>query len=363
MGLLVPCRLCCLVLIIATANIFAADSHFVYVSGNAAEIHCFLYDETTGTLTPSSVSDGGVNPSFLAFSPDHKTVYAVNESPADGRILAFSINATDGKLTQISNVSSGGKGPCHVSVHKSGKWVYAAHYGSGHISVLSVGENGSIGEPSQVEMAGTKAHMAKTDSEGKYLFVPTLGLDQVQIYTIDQETGKISKSEPSHVDLPAKAGPRHMAFAPNNKNAYVINELGWSLTAFDYNPDKAIFSNARTIPTMEGYSGKGSCAHVMVSADGRFVYGSNRGFNNIIICSIDQNTGALTAIAHESGGGEIITPRNFNIDGTGKHMLVASQGANYVSVFAIDQTTGLMQHKSKVTCGNKPTFVGFVPRQ
>jgi 6-phosphogluconolactonase len=322
-----------------------------------------VYDVATGGLTPSSVSDGGTNPSFMAFSPNHKTVYAVNEASGGGRMLAFQVNPENGALSKISNVSSGGGGPCHVSVHKSGKWVYAAHYGSGHVSVMTVDENGGIGEPSQVEMAGKNAHMAITDGEAKFLYVPTLGLDQVQIFNIDQSTGKLTRHDPPFVTLPPKGGPRHMAFAPNNKQVYVINELGWLLTSFNYDAASGNFSNPNSIPTMEGYTGKGSCAHVMVSADGRFVYGSNRGFDNIIICSVDQNNGTLTAIGHESGDGEIKTPRNFNIDSSGKHMIVASQGSNYVTVFDLDPATGLLKRKNKVSCGNKPTFVGFLPRQ
>jgi len=346
----------------ASLTVQAADSHFVYVSGNTSQIHCYSYHAETGALTPTSVSDGGSSPSFIAFAPNHKTAYAVNEGPG-GSVLAFSINAENGALTRISAVPTGGKGPCHVSVHPSGKWVYAAHYGSGHLSVMPVGADGSLSEPSELILAGTKAHMAITDVGGNFLFVPTLGLDQVQVFRIDQTSGKISKNNPPFISLPEKAGPRHMAIAPDQKHAYVINEMGWSLTSFSYDAANGKTSDPTTIPTMADYAGKGSCAHVMVSQDGRFVYGSNRGHNTIVICKVDSATGKLTAIGHESGNGEINTPRNFNIDPSGKFMLVASQGANYVTVFGINQNTGLLSRSNKVTCGDKPTFVGFLPRQ
>jgi 6-phosphogluconolactonase len=354
-------RLGCLVALLLTAQfVQAVDSYFVYVSGYSSHIHCFNYNTQTGRLTPASVSEGSSKPSYMAFAPDGKTAYALDEVE-EGSVMAFTINQENGALKQISNVPTGGKLPSHLSVHPSGKWVYVAHYNSGHVSVMPVGEGGQLSKPSEIIMAGTKAHMALSDKAGKFLFVPTLGLDQVQVYNIDQVSGRLNKNATPFVSLPEKAGPRHMAIAPDQKHAYVINELGWSLTSFSYDAVTASLSDPATIPTMADYQGKGSCAHVMVSPDGRFVYGSNRGHNSIVICRVDPVTGTLTSIAHESAQGEIKTPRNFNIDPAGKFMVVASQGANYVTVFSIDQKTGLLTKTANVMCGDKPSFVGFVP--
>ncbi len=334
---------------------------FVYVSGNSPGIHCYTYNAKSGALTASSVSDGGNNPSYMAFAPDHKTAYAVNEG-AGATVRAYKVNPMNGALTLISTTKTGGAGACHLSVHPSGKWVYVAHYSSGHISVLPVASDASLSEPIEVILAGEKAHMAIADAEGKFLFVPTLGLDQVQVYRIDQSTGRLIKNNPSFISLPEKAGPRHMAISPDQKHAYVINELNWTLTSFSYDAEQGRASGAHSIPTMADYAGKGSCAHVMVSRDGRFVYGSNRGHNSIVICKIEPVSGKLTVVGHESANGEIRTPRNFNIDPSGNFMIVASQDGNYVTIFEINKDTGLLSKRSQVACGEKPTFVGFLPR-
>ncbi|MEN9361370.1 MAG: hypothetical protein RL095_2905, partial [Verrucomicrobiota bacterium] len=160
------------------------EPSLVYVSGGSGRIQAYFYDQERGLLELASESDGGANPSYLAFSSDGRWLYAVNSGVGEGRVLSFRVDRKDGALTRVSGVPSGGKGPCHLSVHPGGRWLYVAHYGSGHVSVLPLGPDGSLGPPRESHVAGVKAHMAITDPEGRHLLVPTLGLDQVQVYRI-----------------------------------------------------------------------------------------------------------------------------------------------------------------------------------
>src|SRR5690348_7978471 len=53
---------------------------YVYVGGYGNQIHVFHLEVTDGSLTPvGSPVDAGKNPSFLAVSPAHDTLFAVNE--------------------------------------------------------------------------------------------------------------------------------------------------------------------------------------------------------------------------------------------------------------------------------------------
>jgi 6-phosphogluconolactonase len=332
----------------------------VYISGYSPTISCYTLDMATGELKPLSTSEGGKNPSFLAWSPDKKFLYSCLEA-GDGAIAAFSINPKDGSLTKINEASSAGKGPCHVSVHPSGKFVFSANYGSGHVGALPVGANGGVGAPIENILAGKNAHQIVPDPSGKFVFVPCLGSNYVAQYTIDG-AGAMKLNTPPNVALPEKAGPRHFAIHPNYKYAYVINEQGLTMTSFKYDAEKGLLSDPETLPTVPPDTdpkGK-STAHVVVSPDGKFVYGSNRGHDTIVIYKVGDN-GRLTLVGHENGGGDVKTPRNFTIDPTGKFVLVANQKGNSVTVFKRDAEKGTLTKVGTTAVTTGPSFVGVMP--
>ncbi len=338
----------------------AGEAPFVFVSGYGPEIICYSLDAAAGALTEVSRSPGGTNPSFLAWSPDHQHLYAVNEG-GGGKVVSFTIAASDGKLTKTGEGATGGQGPCHVSVHPSGKWVFAANYGSGHVAVLPVQADGSVKDPVDVQLAGKNAHMAITDPAGKLLLVPCLGSDHLAVYGIAATTGKLTPV--ATVPLAKGAGPRHAAFSADQKHLYVINELNSTLTAFACDLAKGTFSELGTVPTLPaGFTGKNSCAHIVIAPDGKTLYGSNRGHNSLVICRIDAATGKLTVVGHETAGGEINTPRNFTLTPDGTLALVASQKGDLVSILKVDPATGLMTRIGSQKVGPGPSFVGVMKR-
>lgn len=339
-------------------GLLPAAEPLVFVSGYGPEI-IGLTLNASGKFTEVSRSPGGTNPSFLAWSPDQKSLYAVNEG-GGGKVVSFAINAADGKLTKTGEGNTGGNGPCHVSVHPSGKWVFAANYGSGHVAVLPVQADGSVKDPVDAQMAGKNAHMAITDKSGAVLFVPTLGVDQVQVYKIDVATGKLTHA--TSIPLAKGAGPRHCALSADEKFLYVINELGSTITAFAADLAKVAFTDIGTVPTLPAdFTGKNSCAHIVIAPDGKTLYGSNRGHNSLVICRIGAD-GKLTVVGHETAGGEINTPRNFSLTPDGSLALVASQKGDVVSVLKIDPATGLMTKIGSQKVGPGPSFVGVMPR-
>ena len=318
--------LCCLFIL----AIPAAEHPLMYIAGYDNTVTCFDFDPASGAVKQLSQSDCGKNPTYLAIHPSHKFLYAANETDP-GKASAYSINPTDGKLTRINEVSSGGGGPCHIAVHPGGKWAFTGNYGSGHIAVLPIKDDGSLGEPVESLHGGKNAHQAIVDATGKFVFVPFLGSDYVAQYHFDDAAGKLTPNDPATLATPAKAGPRHMAIAPDAKHAYVIDENGMTMLSMNYDAAKGLLSAPEVISTLQlpaetKQKGGYSTAHVLVSPDGKFVYGSNRGHNTIVIYSADANTGRLTLVGHEDGGGEIDTPRDFALDPSGAYAIVASQG-------------------------------------
>ena len=348
-----------LLLALVASNLMAADP-FVYVAGSAPDIACFRLNAAAGTLTPASTSPGGRDPSYLAWSPDRRVVYAINSGANGSRARSFRVDPTSGMLTPLNEVAAGGKGACHIAVHPTGKWVYTAHYGSGHVGVLPVLADGSLGEPLATPLAGTKAHQVVIDRAGHFLFVPCLGVDQVVIYAIDPISGALDPRPPA--TLPAGAGPRHLAFAPDERRAYVFNELASTLTTFTVDPTTATFSEPQTVSTLPaGFTAKNTGAHVVVTPDGQTIYASNRGLDSLAIFRMEATSGTPTLMSQETAGGEIKRPRDFTVDPTGTIALVANQDADVVTILRINPTTGGLTRLGSVTVGKGSQFVGVMP--
>jgi 6-phosphogluconolactonase len=189
--------------------------------------------------------------------------------------------------------------------------------------------------------------------------VADLGIDKIMIYKLDVEKGTIAANNPAFAKVKDGAGPRHFCFVPKGKYAYVINELDCTITAFAYEPVSGALTEIQTVTTLpKGFDGNNTCAEVRVHPSGRFVYGSNRGHNSIVVYRVDPAKGTLTFVEHERA--EIKTPRNFNIDPTGKFCLVANQGGDSVAVFEIDQESGALEATGHKISVPKPVCVRFL---
>ena len=149
--------------------------------------------------------------------------------------------------------------------------------------------------------------------------------------------------------------------------AYGINELDSTITRYLMDQGKLLKKDSvSTIP--EGWEGVqpicktveyNNPADIHVSPDNKFVYGSNRGHESIVVFAIDQKEGELSLVEHTDIEGSI--PRNFGISPDGKFLLVACQDTHTVNTFAIDRETGKLTptgHKAKVP---SPTCVCFAP--
>lgn len=336
-------------------------------------IHLLELDAASGELTKIGGTLGVKNPSFLALHPNGHFLYAVCEvddfDNGKGAVAAFAIGP-HGALKALNRQSSGGGGPCHLVVDRAGKNVLAANYGGGSVCVLPINGEGRLVKASSViqhhgksvdsgRQEAPHAHSVNLDRDNRFAFVADLGLDQVLVYRFDPAKGTLTANDPPAARVKPGAGPRHFAFHPNGHNAYVINEMACTVTAFRYNPQHGTLEELQTITTLphekrDDYS----TAEVQVHPSGKFVYGSNRGRNSIAIFTVDEQTGRLTAAGHQATQGK--TPRNFGIDPSGKFLLAANQDSDNIVVFKIDASTGQLTptgHEIKVP---KPVCVKFV---
>jgi len=362
--------------LLAVSTVGFGDSLQVYLGtygggdNPSRGIYRSTLDLETGKLSDPVLVAEARNPSFLEIHPNGKFVYAVSEAGRAGSVTAYAIDPETGDLTFLNQQPSGGSGPCHVSIDRLGKNVLVANYGSGSASVIPIQADGNLAEPtstvqhegSSVNSArqkGPHAHSINVSPDNRYAYVADLGIDKIMIYKFDAEKGTLTANEPPFVELKPGAGPRHFAFGPNAKYAYVINELDCTITAFDYDATSGALTPIQTIATLpSGFDGSNTCAEIRVHPHGRFLYGSNRGHDSIAVYSIDPATGKLSLVEHETEG--IKTPRNFNIDPTGTFCLVANQDGGTVVVFRIDPKTGALEPSGHKIGISKPVCIRFL---
>jgi 6-phosphogluconolactonase len=327
-----------------------------YTDTTSKGIYILNMDKSTGELTLVGSMSGSPHPTFLALHPNHKFLYAVNEignyqGKKAGAVSAFAIAPGTGLLTALNQQSSGGDGPCHITVDSQGKNVLVANYGGGSVACLPIHADGTLGEattfiqdegssanPNRQE--GPHAHSMTLDAANRFAIAADLGIDKVLIYRFDASKGTLTPNDPAFASTAPGAGPRHFAFHPNGRYAYVINELNSTVTAFRYDSGKGSLSEIETLSTLPAdFPGaNNTTAEVLIHPSGKFLYGSNRGHNSIVIYRIDPATGKLTLIGHESTQGK--TPRNFSLDPSGTFLLAANQDTNNIVVFRLDPKTG-----------------------
>ena len=342
-----------------------------YTGAKSKGIYAYRMSDA-GKLDPVGLVAETPSPSFLAIHPNGKYLYAANEVSSfkgekTGAITAFSIDSKTGTLTKLNEQSSRGAGPCHITVDKKGKFVFVANYGGGNAAVLPIQKDGTVGKAtgfvqhtgSSVNQGRQKephAHSINLDADNRRAFVADLGVDKVLVYNI----GTNGELEPAgEAKTPAGAGPRHFAFHPNGKFAYVINELVSTVQAFGYDKKTGRLSTIQTISSLpDGFKGNNSTAEVQVHPNGKFVYGSNRGHDSIAAYSVNQKTGELTLVEHEPILGK--TPRNFGIHPDGKFLLAAGQSSDSIAVFKIDEKTGALEFTGEKVVTPTPVCIKFL---
>lgn len=331
-------------------------------------IHVYTFNSETGDFLEKSKTTDVNNPSFLAISKDGRNVYAISEGGQGKGLNAYSFDRSSGKLTLLNSGSAGGNGPCYVSVDDKKRWVFTGNYGGGSLSATRLNEDGSLGTVTQViQHEGSSVNKGRQDKphvhsvvlspDGRYLMVPDLGTDKVNVYQFNAGTDNpLTPASPAFATVNPGGGPRHLTFHPNGKYAYLILEMEGAIAVFDYS--KGTLQPKQTISMLApGFTGKVGAADIHVSPDGKFLYGSNRGeANDVAIYSIDKG-GKLTYEGHATSG--INNPRNFAIDPTGNFLLVANQNGNDIVLFKRDKNTGLLNATGKRILVDKPVCLKF----
>ncbi len=346
------------------------------LQGKGEGIYVYRLDQLSGALEFVGKTTGFANPSYLAFDATRKFLYAVNElktyeGKPTGTVSAFAVDADTGTLDFLNRQPTLGTDPCHVLVDAQRKHVFVANFMSGSVCVLPVRDDGSLGAASDfiqhrgssvdpARQTGPHAHSVTLDASNRFAFVPDLGLDRLMVYRFDPKRGKLEAPIVPWIKMKPGSGPRHLAFHPSGRFAYLVNELDSTVAVLSYESGSGTFEQVQTVSTLpEGFVGTSSCADIQVSASGAFVYASNRGHDSIVIYRVDPLAGRLSTVDHEPTRGK--TPRSFGIDPSGNFLLAANQDSDSIVSFRIDPDSGGLRSTGQVTQVPTPVCVKFLP--
>ncbi len=355
-------------------------AHYMVYAGTfthrgARGIYRYRLDTDTGALIAGGPPLPLSNPAFLAFGPGKRHLYTVNEQSEfmgqkSGGVSALAVAPKTGELRLLNQQLSHGTSPCHLSVDSMGRYVFVANYGSGTVAMLPILDDGRLGQASDVvqhhgasgvnpaRQEGPHAHSVTISPDDRFAFVCDLGLDRVMIYRIDYEKGQLLPNDPPWVEANPGSGPRHFAFHPTHRYAYVINELDSTITAYACDHEQGALSPLQTISTLPEKV-ENTCADLHVAPSGHFLYGSNRGHDSIAIFAIDPGTGKLTPLGHESTRGK--TPRNFALTPDGRYLLAANRDSDNITVFLVDQESGQLEFTGHEVHVSTPVCIRLIP--
>lgn len=324
-----------------------------YTDNSQKGLYVFDLNPGTGSFKLLSEADAGPNPSYFCISKKRNLIYAADEvmefnGVKGGGVTALKYVPETGALVKVKDLLVPDGGPCFISLSPNEDFLLMANYSSSSIAVVKLDNDGLPERVTDSVNFGEKdgkashPHMMTFDPAGKKVYLTDLGFDRVVIYDFDATSGHLNQIPGGVVNFQAGAGPRHFVFNSAGTMMYVICELNSTISVFDVTPGGEL-KQAQTLSTLgEDFTGENASADIHIGRDGKYLYGSNRGENTIVIFSIGSD-GNLTLAGRVPCGGD--WPRNFVIDPSGKYMLVGNEKSGNIALFKIDPKSGIPEYR------------------
>jgi 6-phosphogluconolactonase len=357
-------------------------------SGSAAELVYFgtqvtaagegivagRFDERDGKLISLGTVAAVFRPTWLVVHPRLPVLFAESAAGDDGKsegsVLSYAIDRDSGALRELSRVNAGGGGPAHIALDRRSQTLFAAHYGTGQVTSFPVRADGTLGAiVSNITHTGSgpsprqthpRAHAVVVDPTGKFLLVADLGADRVFVYRIHSAQHRLTQADSAFVQVAPGSGPRHLAFHPNGRFVYLLNELSSDVVSFRWQAREGRLQPLQTVSAASpDFTGLKSSAEIVLSRDGLQLYFSNRAESSIIVFAVNARDGSLQEIQRIDSGGKV--PWSFTIAPSGNWLLVANQGSNNVAVFQRDPKTGRLTPTVQSLPVQRPCNITFVP--
>lgn len=331
-----------------------AASHLLflgtYTRSGGQGIIALRLDGATGAPGAPVLAAAATDPAWITLSPDRRFLYAIHPSAAQA--IGYAVDTASGALTPLpAAAAADGNPPSHLAVDATGRTLLAANYRDGYVSAIPLQPDGGLGAPRSHRHAGRSVHPTRQQQshvhsvtvspDNRFVLVADLGLDRIFTYALDPAAAQLEPARPPFVATAPGAGPRHLAFGRDGRHVYAINELNNTITAYAYDTATGALQTRQVVPTLPpGFDRPNTTAEIRVHPNGRFLYGSNRGHDSLVVYRIDPATGALgeEPIGLVPTGGR--TPRNFALSPDGRWLVCGHQDTPLLTIFEVDAATG-----------------------
>ena len=354
-----------------------------YTQGKSQGIYRLQFDSEKGRITPEPLQVfKSANPSWLTLSADQQRLFVVNENgkgQADvvGRVSSVAINPRTNELTLVNQVKTLGEEPTHSSLSHDERYLFVANYGvhadpGGSLAVLPINAQGQLQPVTQMSshpaslvnperQLSAHVHSVVSSPDGKFVYANDLGADKIFVYRYDPAANPehpLVAAEPAAIELPAGSGPRHLLFSRDGKHAYLTTEMSAQVFVFDYADGQ--LTQRQAVELAPGQPARTRAAGGLhTSADGKFLYVSNRGkANELLVFAINPANGELTHLQRRSVEGD--HPREFALSPNGKFVLIANQMSNEIVVVERDPVTGKLGKTLQKLAMDAPSDVKFI---
>jgi 6-phosphogluconolactonase (cycloisomerase 2 family) len=338
-------------------------------SGRGKGIAAYRMDADSGDWQPLGLVAEVANPSYLTLHPNHTVLYCVHGGELSD-ISGFTIDAAH-QLEPLGTWPSGGTNPVHLDIHPSARWMVVANYTGATIATLPVQSDGRLGSitdlvklsgpsgPDPEQQSSPHPHDIPFDPTGSFVLVPDKGLDRVFAFQLDADGGQFVPASPPFSIAEPGAGPRHAAFHPNQRWAYVVNELNSTITAYGFEQGGGGMAPLQTLSSLpDDVRVRNTGSEILVHPSGRFVYVSNRGHDSVGLFAIDQADGTLRGVAWYPTGGK--TPRVIALDPTGRYLYAANQSSDSIVGFGVDESSGALVPTGQIIQTGSPSSLAFL---
>jgi 6-phosphogluconolactonase len=325
--------------------------------GETGKIQTFGLDLATGELSlRQEIAAGGVA-AFMDRSADGRVLYVADETK--GLLSSYAIAPETGALSLLNQVQTAGH-PVYVALDRDGTALLTCFFEEAKTQVFDLNADGTLGRSACLMESGRESHCTVFDPSYRFLFVPTRGDNWITQYRYDAGTRRLTANTPANVQEQPGAGPRHLAFHPNGRFAYLVNELTLTLSVYAFDAAQgSLTALQRGVSTAAvGVSG-GASADIHVHPGGRYLYVSNRQGDDstLAIFSIDPETGRVALAGHQLSRGR--TPRNFGLDRDGQVLIVGNQDSSDVAVFRVAGGGARLEYVRSYPVAPGPFFVGI----
>ena len=328
-------------------------------------IYVSRFDASSGRMGPILLALEAEDPSYLAVHPNHRFLYSTNEvGGRNGTVSAYAIESATGELRLLNQAPAQGRGTCHIGLDSGGRMLAVVNYVTGTVASYPVLADGRLGEVVSVMQIrgaeGPHPHSANFAPDDRFLIVPDVGTHKVHLYRVDPAQASLQPHGPAEIPDRPGNGPRHLAFHPSGRYCYIIEETANRVMALKWDERHGTLEEIQRVPTIpESFSGETYTAEIVVHPTGKFLYGSNRGHDSIVIFSIDPDSGRLTTVDYTPTRGSY--PRNFNLDPSGRWLIALNRESNNVVTFAVAPQTGKLTPTGQVLDLLSPSCLRWVP--